>query len=1156
MEKRRNKRLRGSAFILLTLMVVFQSVVWLPGPVEAATTEQYEFVSQIPERTYYFGSIMDVEIDQDGNVYVLEYPNEIKKYDSDGNLLTKVSSTDNGNIVFNYVGSIDLDSQGNIYLSYGFYRVIKMDSDFNYLGTVMNIPNYDGDDMRISDIAVDGTDNLFVFSSFNERRLYKITNGSIDTNWGTNGYVTDPDFETNSRIAVDKPGLVYVAIRLKMKYNVYDFTGTLDKSVSTQIPDNQFHSADGIDIDDLGNVYITDSGANVILKFDMDGNHVATFGESGMGDGQFDGPDEISVTGGKMVVFDSNNQRIQHWTTDGTFLSVWGWYGSGPGQFYWLKGITIDDLGNVYVVDYENHRIQKFDAAGNFVREQTTGTQTNIHDMAVGTYGQNTLIFVPAKLYVNNQNEQHLYVYNSEVNELNDWFPAVSQYSIQGIGVGPDGKVYITDRSDRSVKVFDENGQLLISWIVDDGSFLNPRDVDADSNGNVYVTFPGDSQIRKYSSTGDLLDTWTNISLPYFNDYFAPYAMDVDSDNNVYVTDNENNAVLKFDSEGNLLAEWNRGVEGENGVFDGPEGIAVAPNGYVYVSDTGMHRIQIFRRANAAPPPQPPQYGPTDLMDLTVSSGTLTPAFDKDVTDYTVNVGSSVDQISVTATVYDPTSTMTVSGDVYGTVQSGVPFNVPLNVGSNIINITVMEEEVFVTAVDEYTTRKPLLLTAAAGASKTYTVDIRRATPPASGGSGKKRDPKIDLRDVLLIETEEEQTHVALDTDLLDKYLEQEDSLKEFPVEPETDSRVLIVELTEEDIDLFLEHDDDMILHAESPYGSYDLPLGELDLEAIKEQLGQEGEELTFRIIIEALSDDAQANVRVKLGEHGLTLINGVVGFEVQALQGDVTITIESFGSVYVNRTIPLLNEYIDPDRTTGVMVDPETGSYRFVPTIFEETEEGWTAILKREGNSFYTIVTYDKTFDDIQGHPAQDDIELLASKLIVFGMDERSFVPEASLTRAQYAALLVRALGLQTNTVESIFSDVPQGAWYARDVTAAGQAGLILGYEDGTFRPNQAVTREELAVMLARAIRYVERAVNFESMMGEADEMTFEMYVDGGDISDWARDDVADLIQAGILSGRMMDSGMEILAPRADATRAEMASALTAWLRLVGFIN
>jgi hypothetical protein len=259
-------------------------------------------------------------------------------------------------------------------------------------------------------------------------------------------------------------------------------------------------------------------------------------------------------------------------------------------------------------------------------------------------------------------------------------------------------------------------------------------------------------------------------------------------------------------------------------------------------------------------------------------------------------------------------------------------------------------------------------------------------------------------------------------------------------------------------------------------------------------------------------------------------MIGDAYAFRLVAESGDRKIEISDFGKRYVSRTITLPNP-VSGD-ATAVVVDPATGEMTFVPALFERNGQSTVVIIKRTGNSIYAVVQLNKTFADIEGHWAQADIERLASKMLVKGVPDDRFEPEKSVTRAEFAALLVRMLGLVETDGAPAFRDVRDTDWYAGAVAAAAAAGLIEGYEDDTFRPNAPISREELAVLAKRAIDFV----GVKRATGDSEAL--RNFADAPSISDWARSAVAVMVSEGIMIG----VGDDVFAPQAHTSRAQAA--------------
>lgn len=191
------------------------------------------------------------------------------------------------------------------------------------------------------------------------------------------------------------------------------------------------------------------------------------------------------------------------------------------------------------------------------------------------------------------------------------------------------------------------------------------------------------------------------------------------------------------------------------------------------------------------------------------------------------------------------------------------------------------------------------------------------------------------------------------------------------------------------------------------------------------------------------------------------------------------------------------------------------------------------------------TVINNSKTFEDIQGHWAQEDIEIMASKLIVKGKDERTFDPNGKVTRAEFAAMIVRVLEIPEKTTTVIYNDVSD-EWFADIIGAATKAKLFKGYGDGTFKPNQVISREEIAAVLSRAVEYSGLSVDITDIDGE-----LQRFKDQQQIKNWAKEPVAKAVEAKIIQGN--EQGC--FEPDHPATRAESVVMLLRMLKHIGFM-
>ncbi|WP_269868478.1 S-layer homology domain-containing protein [Paenibacillus caseinilyticus] len=328
-----------------------------------------------------------------------------------------------------------------------------------------------------------------------------------------------------------------------------------------------------------------------------------------------------------------------------------------------------------------------------------------------------------------------------------------------------------------------------------------------------------------------------------------------------------------------------------------------------------------------------------------------------------------------------------------------------------------------------------------------------------------------------------------------------------------------------------------------STNGSYVLPVKVLDLKGLASQLSVTTDELNVKVTVakasQAIADSVAASAKALGGE----VVSGAVDFNVAGVGKNNATAPVNLGSNYVSRYIPL-SASVDASSTTGVLIDTATNKLSFVPTVFSSTY----ADLKRNGNSVYAVIKLDKSFGDISGHWAQNNIELLANKLVVDGVTDTTFEPERSITRAEFAALVVRSLGLQTMTGSSSFSDVKSGDWFSGTVNSAVYAKIIDGYEDGTFRPNATINREELAAMVVRALNYA----GAKPAVTASEQSTLLAKFSDSDEIVWAEAEVATAIKSGIVDGLTDDT----LGARDTATRAQAATMLKRLLTTAKFIN
>ena len=192
----------------------------------------------------------------------------------------------------------------------------------------------------------------------------------------------------------------------------------------------------------------------------------------------------------------------------------------------------------------------------------------------------------------------------------------------------------------------------------------------------------------------------------------------------------------------------------------------------------------------------------------------------------------------------------------------------------------------------------------------------------------------------------------------------------------------------------------------------------------------------------------------------------------------------------------------------------------------------------KSNGNGFYSTDTTNPNldtaesfcFEDMADHWAKTDVMAMYKAGIVTGVTEKTFEPDRNITRAEFAALIARTLKLEDKTAG--FKDVDSAEWYSVYVGACADAGIITGF-DGLFRPNDNITRQEMAVIIVNAYSYLGK----NGANGGIDSFT-----DKNEIADWAKSSVDVASSVGLISGM----GDGTFGPAANATRAQAASLLS----------
>ncbi|NDJ18763.1 S-layer homology domain-containing protein [Myxacorys almedinensis] len=172
-------------------------------------------------------------------------------------------------------------------------------------------------------------------------------------------------------------------------------------------------------------------------------------------------------------------------------------------------------------------------------------------------------------------------------------------------------------------------------------------------------------------------------------------------------------------------------------------------------------------------------------------------------------------------------------------------------------------------------------------------------------------------------------------------------------------------------------------------------------------------------------------------------------------------------------------------------------------------------------------------TFPDVaSNYWAAQFIQELASRNIIEGFPDGSFRPNEAVTRAQFAALIRKAFPNAQNVRTPInFSDVPTNFWASQAIQDAYTSGFLAGYPGGTFRPNENIPRAQVLVSLANGLNY--------TSAGSADAV-LQAYTDAASIPGFARNSIAAATERRIVVNY---PDVRFLSPNQTATRADVAA-------------
>lgn len=475
----------------------------------------------------------------------------------------------------------------------------------------------------------------------------------------------------------------------------------------------------------------------------------------------------------------------------------------------------------------------------------------------------------------------------------------------------------------------------------------------------------------------------------------------------------------------------------------------------------------------------------------------------------------------------DDIFTATVSSNVYAydveNLTNGNKYNFQVNALDDSEFVIAISNKV--SAVSPHATSK---------VSSNNDSNTTPVTPPNSGVvilvNGKTENAGIAINSTRGTKTI---TTIAIDEKKLEQKLEQEGRKAVVIIPVNSKSDVVVGELNGQMIKSM--EIKEAILEVKTDTAAYTLPAHQIDIDKISQQLDTQVslQDIKVQIEIAKSQDETVRIVENSAKKGGFSVVVPPVDFSIKCAHGDKSVEVTNFNA-YVERTLAI-PDGVDPSKiTTGIVTEPD-GATRHVPTRVSLVDGKYYARINSLTNSTYVVVYHPIEFKDVGKHWAKEAINDMGSRMVISGTGNDMFEPDRDITRAEFAAIIVKALGLKPGMGTNPFTDVKNSDWCSDYIKTAVEYNIVSGYDNGQFGLTDKVTREQAMTMIANAMKITGLKVEFSE--GEIEELLSD-FSDSIISSDYAKASIATCIKAGIVSGRKVN----LLSPKDNITRAEVA--------------
>lgn len=583
----------------IRLLIVTMALGTFSNIVQAE--EAYQVVNIWPEapQGWHFFKPSGIAVDKSGNVYVGDSGNyRVKKFDSEGRLITQWGSPGQGDGQFNTIASVKVDGSGIVYVfdtdfpKGQYHRIQKFTPYGQFLGRLER-KTPDADTVKLPvDLATDDKGNILVLAvdyrletnlTYGVRIEKYSPNGAFLSQWGAEAGSGDGQLQKPNAIAVDAEGNVYITEIANGRVQKFDSSGKFLTKwgalwTGSREGDGIFRGgARSIAIDRTGYLYALDT--NSIQKFTPAGEFLARWKTTGQMARRLamDSHSNIYVTC-------ENSHEVIKLDPNGNTILQWGCSGAGDGLFSLPGSVAVNPSGDTFVADLWNYRVQRFDSEGRFVSKWGAEFWFALEAFATDASGN---------LYVACEGSDEVQKYDGDGRLICRWGgTGAGDGQFQGpsaIAIDPSGNVYVADWTNSRVQKFTPDGKFLAKWGTEgtgDGQFTNPFFIAVDDSGNVWVGDQhgdGEHRMQKFDAGGTFRTSWTRKVLTTLPAAVYNAGVAVDRAGNSYYALGDR--IEKYDAAGGLIGNYAQEAltKAKPGAV---KGICTDRAGGIYVADS------------------------------------------------------------------------------------------------------------------------------------------------------------------------------------------------------------------------------------------------------------------------------------------------------------------------------------------------------------------------------------------------------------------------------------------------------------------------------------------------------------------------------------------------------------------------------------------